>query len=244
MVGCWQLDDRSWAPLTVDQVERALDTYLALGINQFDTADIYGRSERLLGQLLAGRDCLVYTKAIFLEENPTPAQVRSKVEASLRNLHRDRLDCVQVHWHHPHLDFASTFAVFQDLLDQGKIRRLGVTNFNTPMLAKALQYANISSHQVQYSLIDRRVELSMQALCLQHQIGLLTYGSLAGGYLSDTFCGVAAPKVEADHARRFLLQQHDPIPMGVGRGCRSFLGRCCKLHENTKNQFPRWRSTG
>lgn len=203
IVGCWQLDDRSWKSISEAEIARALDFYQALGITCFDTADIYGRSESVLGRLLKGSDCTIYTKAVFFTNIPTPAQIRSKVENSLRNLQRDALDCLQVHWHNPQLDFASTFEMLADYLEQGKIRRLGVTNFNTPMLEKALQYAPISTHQVQYSLIDRRVESSMQALCLKHNIALLPYGPLAGGFLSDKFRGVTSPPGELDHARGF-----------------------------------------
>lgn len=203
IVGCWQLDDRSWKPIPETTIERAIDTYLALGINCFDTADIYGRSEQVLGRLLKGRDCKILTKAVFFGHVPNLNQIRSKVENSLRNLQRDRLDAVQIHWHNPTLDFASTFAAFHDLIEQGKILKLGVTNFNTPMLERALQYAPIQTHQVQYSLIDRRVEHSMQNLCLKHGIDLLTYGSLAGGFLSNKFLGVKAPQTDSDHARSF-----------------------------------------
>ncbi|MBD2741187.1 aldo/keto reductase [Coleofasciculus sp. FACHB-1120] len=203
IVGCWQLDDRSWKRISEADIARALDIYLALGITHFDTADIYGRSESVLGRLLKGSDCTILTKAVFFGNIPNPTQIRSKIENSLRNLQRDTLDCVQIHWHNPGLDFASTFSVFAELLEQGKICKLGVTNFNTPMLEKALQYATISTHQVQYSLIDRRVENSMQSLCLQHNIALLPYGPLAGGFLSDKFRGVASAPSEGSHARGF-----------------------------------------
>ncbi|MGJ3253051.1 MAG: aldo/keto reductase [Elainellaceae cyanobacterium] len=212
IVGCWQLDERSWRSHSESDITRAIDTYLARRIIAFDTADIYGRSEQMLGRILKGRDCEVFTKAVFWGNPPTPTHVRHKVEASLRNLKRDYLDCIQIHWHDPQLDFAPTFAMLKDLLDEGKIRRLGVTNFDTPMLEKALNYAPISTHQVQYSLIDRRVENRMQSFCQQHDIGLLPYGPLAGGFLSDKYVGVANPKLEPDHARSFyyssMIKRH------------------------------------
>jgi aryl-alcohol dehydrogenase-like predicted oxidoreductase len=203
IVGCWQLDDRAWKPISEPQIERAIDTYFATGINQFDTADNYGRSEQVLGRLLKGRDCKILTKALFFDSIPTATHIRHKIENSLRNLQRDRLDRLHIHWHDPQLDFASTFAALNDLIEQGKILKLGVTNFTTPMLERALQYAPISTHQVQYNLIDRRVENTMQSLCLKHKIGLMTYGSLAGGFLADKFRGVASPQNPPDHARSF-----------------------------------------
>ncbi|WP_202803706.1 aldo/keto reductase [Spirulina subsalsa] len=204
MVGCWQLDDRSWKALSEIDVERTIGTYLAWGIKRFDTADIYGRSEKLLGKCLKGRsDCEIWTKAVFFGAVPTLPQIQYKIDSSLRNLQRDHLDCVQIHWHDPSLDFASTFEVFNQYLESGKIRQLGVTNFNTAMLKRALEYAPIKTHQVQYNLIDRRVETSMQALCLQHKIPLIAYGSLAGGFLSNRFLGVKIPPAEGEHCRGF-----------------------------------------
>lgn len=187
---------------------RALDTYLALGVNSFDTADIYGRSEELLGRLLKGRECQILTKVVFFADmEPSLYEIRYKIENSLRHLRRDRLDRVQVHWQNPEVDFSSTFAALQELQEQGKIDRLGVTNFNTLMLEKALRYAPIQTHQVQYSLIDRRVEGTMQDLCLKHDIGLLCYGPLAGGYLSGRFRGQMRPQREVFHARGFYYSR-------------------------------------
>ncbi|NJM00278.1 MAG: aldo/keto reductase [Synechococcaceae cyanobacterium RM1_1_27] len=213
VVGCWQLDDRLWPSLSELEVERAIDTYLALGIHSFDTADIYGRSEAMLGRLLKGRpDCLILTKTVFFEGIPSASHIRHKIEHSLRNLHRDQLDCVHVHWQDPSLDCAETFDVLKQLQDQGKINRLGVTNFTTPMLQRVIQQAPIWSHQVQYSLVDRRVEPTMQPFCQKHQIQLLAYGPLAGGYLSSAFHGRSTPTREGSHARGFfyssMIEEH------------------------------------
>jgi aryl-alcohol dehydrogenase-like predicted oxidoreductase len=212
IVGCWQLDDRSWKIISEPNIAHAIDTYISLGVNTFDTADIYGRSEEILGNLLKKRDCRVFTKAVFFSGIPSAMQVRSKIDTSLHRLQRDTLDSVQVHWHNPNLDFASTFDTLNELVEQGKIQQIGVTNFNTSMLEQAIKLAPIHTHQVQYSLIDRRVEASVRALCLKHNIQLLTYGPLAGGFLSDKFRDVKQPHLESDHARSFyyssMIQAH------------------------------------
>ena len=204
ILGCWQLDDRSWKATSQTDLERAIDTYLAWGVKQFDTADIYGRSEGLLGRCLKGRqDCQIFTKAVFFDGIPSPKQIQNKIESSLRNLQRDRLDCVQIHWHNPRLDFTATLEEFNKYVEADKIGCLGVTNFNTPMLKKAINIAPIRSNQVQYSLIDRRVESTMQAFCLQAGIEIFAYGSLAGGFLSDKFVNVKTMPLASQHARSF-----------------------------------------
>ncbi len=205
IVGCWQLDDRCWLSLPVAEIQRSVDTYLAWGVDSFDTADIYGRSEKLLGQCLKGRnDCRIFTKMVFFDEAPTAQHIQHKLENSLRNLQRDYLDNVQVHWHNPTMDFAPLWEKLCTYQAQGKIRQLGVTNFSTPMLKQALKYAPIQTHQLQYNLIDRRVEASMQALCLERGITILPYGSLAGGFLSNKFLKFdQQPPQEMDHGRTF-----------------------------------------
>lgn len=213
IVGCWQLDDRSWKATPEIDIERAIDTYLAWGVKKFDTADIYGRSERILGKSLKSRqDCQIFTKAVFFDSIPSAQQIQNKIESSLRNLQRDRLDCVQIHWHNPHLDFTSTLEEFTKYTDLGKIGYLGTTNFNTPMLKKAVKIAPIKSNQVQYSPIDRRVESSMQDFCIQADIDILAYGSLAGGFLSDKFVNAKSIPLEAEHARSFyyssMIKKH------------------------------------
>lgn len=204
VVGCWQLDDRSWPPHSPADIERALDTYQALGIRDFDTADIYGRSESLLGRFIKNPESRISTKAVFYDYVPTPQQIRHKVENSLKALQRDCLDRVHLHWHDPTLDFAPTLAAYAELVEQGKIQQFGVTNFSTAMLERAVNYAPISTHEVQYSLVDRRVEATMQPYCQAQGIALVAYGALAGGYLSDSFRTVDYPPTEPDHARSFF----------------------------------------
>ncbi|MGB3612726.1 MAG: aldo/keto reductase [Elainellaceae cyanobacterium] len=203
VVGCWQLDDRSWKAHSEESIARAIDIYMAMGVSTFDTADIYGRSEQVLGRSLKGRTSQVLTKAAFFEEIPTDRQIRHKVEIALRHLKRDKLDGLQLHWHNPQLDLSSTLETFAALVAEGKIAQFGVTNFSLPLLKQAIAHAPITFHQVQYNLIDRRVENGMQEFCLSHDIALLAYGPLAGGFLSDRFRGIAQPKPEPDHARSF-----------------------------------------
>lgn len=202
IVGCWQLDDRSWKAHSETDIARAIDTYIATGVRAFDTADIYGRSELLLGQLLPP-EAQVSTRASFFEAVPTPRQVRHKIDLSRRHLHRERLDAVQLYWPDAQLDIASTLEVFAALVEEGVIAQFGVTNFNLERLKQAVALAPVTFHQVQYSLVDRRVERGVQQFCQDQGIALLAYGPLAGGFLSAPFRGLAQAKPESDHARSF-----------------------------------------
>lgn len=188
---------------------RALDDLLALadaGLTTFDCADIYTGVEALYGRLLKRRpDVQIHTKYVpDLDALPTldAAAVRRGIERSLSRLAVERLDLVQFHW----WDFAvdgwlDAAGTLDELRREGKIRLLGVTNFDTPRLRRLLDAGvEIAAHQVQYSLLDRRPERAMVRLCEERDVWLLCYGTLAGGFLSGRHLGVPAPAVPSNRS--------------------------------------------
>ncbi len=204
--GGWQLAGGHGAVDTA----RAIDDmclFADSGITAFDCADIYTGVESLIGQFLVawrarhGADApviRVHTKCVpDLDALPalTRADLARLVDRSLARLGVDTLDLVQLHW----WDFGIPGVVdaalhLQSLQREGKIRHIGVTNFDTPHL-RALLDAGVPvvSHQVQLSLLDRRALGSMANLCRAHRIGVLTYGALAGGFFHERWLGAAEP---------------------------------------------------
>ena len=180
---------------------RAMGRLADAGLTAFDGADIYTGVEVLYGRFRASRpngNLQFHTKFVpdlDLLPRITEADVRSGIERSLDRLGVDALDLVQFHW----WDFAvdgwlQTGLWLDQLRCEGKIRHLAVTNFDTERLARLIDGgAEISAHQVQYSLLDRRPERSMAALCDRHHVHLLCYGTLAGGFLSDRWLGKPEP---------------------------------------------------
>jgi aryl-alcohol dehydrogenase-like predicted oxidoreductase len=179
------------------------------GIVTFDCADIYTGVEDLIGRLRAliedkhGSESLadlkVHTKFVpDLEALPrlTKADVRGAIDRSLARLRMDRLDLVQFHWWDYGISGATEAAMWlAELQQEGKIRLIGATNFNTPQ-CKSLVAAGVplASMQVQYSLLDDRPELGLVELCRANDIHLLCYGSVAGGFLSDAWLGRPEPR--------------------------------------------------
>jgi len=178
------------------------------GITTFDCADIYTGVEELIGEFLwryraafgaeAAARLGVHTKFVpDLGALPrlSQADVERAIDRSLSRLGVERLDLVQFHWWDYDVQrFVETGLHLAEQQRKGRIRHLGVTNFDVPALVALLDAGvPIVSHQVQYSLIDRRPEHGMVALCAERGVRLLCYGSLLGGFLSEAWLGVLEP---------------------------------------------------
>jgi len=213
--GGWQL---AGGHGPIDEVT-ALDDmarFVDAGITTFDCADIYTGVEALIGRFLRGRGSSatpvqVHTKLVpDLSDLATYSNedVARAIDRSLARLGVERLDLVQFHWWDydvpRYLDIAHALARLQE---QGKIRLVGLTNFDTDHLsAIADGGVLIASHQVQYSLLDRRPATSMVDACRLRSISLLCYGTLAGGFLSERWLGVKEPPFP--HTNRSLTKYH------------------------------------
>jgi aryl-alcohol dehydrogenase-like predicted oxidoreductase len=213
--GGWQLagghgpiDERA----ALDDMARFVDA----GVTTFDCADIYTGVEALIGRFLAGRGSSdtpvqVHTKLVpDLSALATygRADAERAIDRSLTRLGVERLDLVQFHWWD--YDVPRFVEVAEELVRLralGKIRAIGLTNFDTTRV-QALVDAGVPvvSHQVQYSLLDRRPASPMVPTCAAHGIQLLCYGSLAGGFLSQQWRG--APEPPFPQENRSLTKYH------------------------------------
>ena len=176
--------------------------YVEAGITTFDCADIYTGVEALIGDFNRGRAAgtrlRVHTKFVpDLSALATidRAYVTRVIDRSLMRLGVERLDLVQFHW----WDYAMPRVVdtalwLAELRRAGKIELIGGTNFDTPTTQALLDAGvDIATMQVQYSLLDRRPEQALAALARRCGIGLLCYGTVAGGFLSDAWLGRPEP---------------------------------------------------
>lgn len=203
--GAWQLAADHGGSVEPRQAVEALLPLVDAGFGTFDCADIYTGVETLLGRLIrvhrrrtSSVPICIHTKLVP-DQSALPtldrAYVTRVVDRSLQRLGVEHLDLVQLHW----WDYGVPGMIeaaghLDDLRRGGKIRHLGVTNFDVEHLGRLVGAGiPIVSHQVQYSLLDRRPATAMAAFCQQHDIQLLAYGSLAGGFLADSYCGVPAP---------------------------------------------------
>ncbi len=216
LTGLWQIADmeRDGASLNADRAAAALADYASAGFDTFDMADHYGSAELIAGRLLAkaragdvatvsGKPPVCMTKWC-----PQPAPMdRQTVEAGIREraerLGVEAIDLLQCHWFFfEHLAWIDAFKHLRDLRDDGLIRHLGVTNFDTDHLRVLIaQNIPIVSNQVSCSLLDRRALGDMSTFCLENGIKILAYGTLLGGFLSDRWVGAAEPADIADWSK-------------------------------------------
>jgi len=172
--GTWniELSDRLEA---VAALRRGLD----LGLSHIDTAEMYGsgRSEEIVGEVIAGRRDAVFLVSKVLPHNASRGGTIKACEASLRRLGTDRLDCLLLHWRGSH-PLAETFAAFETLRKQGKILSWGVSNFDGEDLEEALAVASpgaIACNQVLYHLRERAVEHAVIPWCERHGVAVTAY---------------------------------------------------------------------
>jgi len=182
-----------------------MDQFVEKGITTFDCADIYQGVEALIGDWLrrrrhTGRTVPVQVHTKYVPDldrlsSHTRADVTRGVDRSLARLGVESLDVVQLHWWDYGVPgYLEAAAWLDELRHAGKIRHLGLTNFDQQRLAELITAGlPIVSQQVQYSVLDRRPASRMAAVCAQHGIGLLCYGVLAGGFLSRRYLGCAEP---------------------------------------------------
>jgi aryl-alcohol dehydrogenase-like predicted oxidoreductase len=205
--GGWQLA-HGHGQVRSDDAIADMVAFADAGITTFDCADIYTGVEELIGEFrqryrnLRGQEALdhirVHTKFVpDLQILPRigKSDVESVIDQSLRRLKTDRLDLVQFHWwDYEAPRWLEAARWLGELRQAGKIRNLGGTNFDTEhMLAMVTNGAPLVSMQVQYSLLDARPAKTMVSAAAGHGISLLCYGTVAGGFLSDTWLGAAEP---------------------------------------------------
>ncbi|WP_394002980.1 aldo/keto reductase [Luteimonas sp. WGS1318] len=194
-----------------------LDECVALGLQLVDTADVYsawaagnagGESETLIGQWLARsgkRDRVVIATKVGKwgpRKGLSPATIQAACEDSLRRLQTDVIDLYQAHEDDPSVPLADTLGAFSRLIEQGKVRAIGASNYSAARLAEALEIARrhglprYETLQPEYNLVDRAgYEAALEPLVREHDLGVIGYYALASGFLTGKY------RSEADAAK-------------------------------------------
>ena len=216
LTGLWQVADkeRDGGALDTDAAADILAAYAESGFDTFDMADHYGSAELIAGRLLARypaeRRPLAFTKWCPPPGPMTADVVRAGVQERLERLGVKAIDLLQFHWwsfeHPAWLDALHELAAQRE---EGLIREIGVTNFDAAHLHVALaDGVPIRSNQVVCSLIDRRFTGPLADTCARHNVKLLAYGTIFGGFLSERWLGQPEPEDIADWSkmkyRRFI----------------------------------------
>ena len=196
--GTWQVSGE-WGSYDTEQAQQAIRHAREQGVNFFDTAQAYGfgASEQVLAGALRheldhARDSVV----IATKGGVNPGAQRSRdssreylragVEDSLRAMRIDHIDLYQVHWPDPDTPFADTAGYLQELVDEGKIRHVGVSNYDTAQMGEFARTRPVETLQPPYHLFRRGIEDEILPYCRRHDIGTLVYSPLGSGLLTGT----------------------------------------------------------
>jgi aryl-alcohol dehydrogenase-like predicted oxidoreductase len=203
--GMWQVSGAHGAIDPVRAIEEMF-TYHDAGFTSWDLADHYGPAEDFIGgfrrRFATSRgaerlaEVQAFTKWVPYPGRMTRRAVEDAVGVSLRRMGVDCLDLLQFHWwDYRDAGYLDALKHLADLRDEGQIRHLALTNFDTERLRVIADHGiGVVSNQVQYSLVDRRPEMRMAPFCRDHEITFLAYGTLLGGLLSEKYLGRAEPQ--------------------------------------------------
>jgi aryl-alcohol dehydrogenase-like predicted oxidoreductase len=216
-VGAWAMGGGgwlwSWGPQNDEDSIAAIHEALDHGVNWIDTAAVYGlgHSEQVVARALRGRGSrpYVFTKAerVWDEKGNISgclkaASIRRECEASLRRLNLDVIDLYQIHWPEPDADIEEGWTEMARLQREGKVRYIGVSNFDVRQMERALAIAPITSLQPRYSLLARGVEESILPFAQAHEIGVIVYSPMYSGLLTGAMTRERVAGLAADDWRR------------------------------------------
>lgn len=222
--GAWAIGGGDWAFAwgpqddgeSIAAINRAIDN----GMNWIDTAAVYGlgHSEMLVGKAIKGMSnrpyiftkCgLVWDASRKVSQQLKADSIRLECEASLRRLEIDTIDLYQVHWP-VDADIEEAWETMSKLKTEGKVRYIGVSNFNIAQISKCLGIAPVYSLQPPYSLISRDYEEEILPFCQKQEIGVIVYSPMASGLLTGKMTHERIASLPADDWRRRSSSFQEP----------------------------------
>jgi len=224
-IGAWAMGGGGWAfawgPQDDDASIAAIHAALDRGVNWIDTAAVYGlgHSEEVVARALAGRSNrpYVFTKCERIWDESRRIHrclkrdsVRRECEASLRRLKLDTIDLYQIHWPDPDEDMEEGWETLARLKEEGKVRWIGVSNFDVAQLERARRIAPVTSLQPPYSAISPEIEDSVLPYTLERGIGVIVYSPMKSGLLTGTMTRERIAAFPEDDFRRHALAFQEP----------------------------------
>ncbi|MBG1242669.1 aldo/keto reductase [Nostoc sp. NZL] len=223
--GAWAIGGDGWAfgwgaqddQESIEAIARALD----LGVNWIDTAAIYGlgHSEEVVAKALKGRSSrpYIFTKCSMIWDEKGEIgrslkadSVRREVEASLRRLDIETIDLYQIHWPNPESEIEEGWTTLAKLKDEGKVRYIGVSNFNVEQLKRIQEIAPVTSLQPPYSLVKRDVENEILPFCKENNIGVIVYSPMQSGLLTGKMTPERVANLPDDDWRKNSSEFQEP----------------------------------
>jgi aryl-alcohol dehydrogenase-like predicted oxidoreductase len=241
--GGWQF---AWGAQDDNESVNAIHAAVDKGINWIDTAAIYGlgHSEEVVGRALAGRANrpLVFTKCgIVWDESREgkrtiePESIRKEVEQSLSRLKMDVIDLYQIHWPEPDNLVEAAWMMMAKLQQAGKVRHIGVSNFNADQMRRAQAIAPITSLQPPYSIILPEIEKEILPYAQANNIGVIIYSPMKSGLLSGSMTRERIAAMPADDFRQRTPNFKEPL-LSRNLELADLLGTIGKRHGRTAGE--------
>jgi aryl-alcohol dehydrogenase-like predicted oxidoreductase len=233
-IGAWAIGggqwEFGWGSQDDNESRDAIHAGLDRGINWIDTAAAYGlgHSETVVGKAVKGlrtrpyiftKCSLVWNKSGKISHNLQAASIRREAESSLKRLELDTIDLYQIHWPAwsggPESESPGSIeeavGAMAELKAEGKIRHIGVSNFNAHQMQRAMSVAPITSLQPPYSLVATEVESSILPFALEHQLGVIVYSPMASGLLSGAMTRERIAGLPEDDWRKHSPNFQEPL---------------------------------
>lgn len=224
-IGAWAMGGGGWAfgwgPQDDHESISAIHAALDAGINWIDTAAVYGlgHSEEVVARALQGRSTkpFLFTKCerVWNERREIGKSlkadsIRREVEASLRRLQVDVIDLYQIHWPEPDEDIEEGWTAMAQLQSEGKVRWIGVSNFNLDQMRRAQAVAPVTSLQPPYSMLAREIEEAVLPYTRANGIGVIVYSPMKSGLLTGTMARERVAAMPADDWRKRTPHFQEP----------------------------------
>ena len=206
--------------VSIAAIHRALE----LGVNWIDTAPGYGcgHSERVVGRAIAGLDepPLIFSKCGFVWDEAghvsvdiRPETIRRDVDESLERLGVESIDLFQIHWVEPENDseIEDAWSTLVELRDAGKVRAIGVSNFDVGQIERCEAIARVDTLQPPYSLVERGIERELLVHCDAVDMGVMIYSPMQSGLLTGRFTRERIDALAEDDARKFDPNFEEPL---------------------------------
>jgi aryl-alcohol dehydrogenase-like predicted oxidoreductase len=216
--GNWEF---AWGPQDDKESIAAIHRALDLGINWIDTAAIYGlgHSEEIVARALksTSHKPLVFTKCSMrwhpdrtIYRSLKAASLEEEIENSLRRLGVETIDLYQVHWPDPPDQIEEGWATLARFREQGKVRYIGVSNFNVEQMQRAEKIAPVTSLQPPYSMLRRAIEAEVLPFARAHNIGVINYSPMVSGLLTGQMTAERVAALPVDDWRRRAVEFKEP----------------------------------
>jgi aryl-alcohol dehydrogenase-like predicted oxidoreductase len=213
ILGTWAIGGTMWSDYDESNAVKAIEAAIDNGINCIDTAPAYGagHADELIGSIIKGRRDKIHIASkcgLDIENgyrhNLKPDFIAYDLEQSLKRLGTDYIDLYQIHWPDPAVEIGDSMSALMKAKESGKIRYIGICNFSGEQLKEAMKYGGIVSYQPNYSLLEREIELDQMKVCVDNNIGIISYGSLGAGMLTGKYKEL--PQFKKGDARNFFYK--------------------------------------